>query len=188
MMRLRLAVAAVFLAAVFSAGAAAGDEGGFFGFFRKHSAEAQYKIGSEYYLGGLVKRDLDAAAAWWRRAAENGHNKARHNMGVLYYHGEGVVRDYAEAAKWHRLAAEQGFLRSQHNLGMFYRAGEGVPRDNHMAYVWLSLAAERGYDKSIKFRKEAAGELSQKELSAAQSEAVQRRREIQARMDARARQ
>ena len=135
-----------------------------------------------------MKRDLGAAAAWWHRAAENGHNEARHNMGVLYYHGEGVVRDYAEAAKWHRLAAEQGFLRSQHNLGMFYRAGEGVPRDNHMAYVWLSLAAERGYDKSIKFRKKVAENLSQKELRAAQAEAVQRRREIQARMDARARQ
>ena len=187
-MRLRLAVAAVFFAAVFSAGAAAGDEGGFFGFFRKHSAEAQYKIGSEYYLGGLVKRDLDAAAAWWRRAAENGHAKAQHNMGVLYYRGEGVVRDYAEAAKWHGLAAEQGFLRSQHNLGMFYRAGEGVPRDNHMAYVWLSLAAERGYDKSIKFRKEVAENFSSKELSAAQAEAVRRRREIQARVGARGRQ
>ena len=187
-MRLRLPVAAVFVAAIFSAGGAAGaagEEGGFLGFFRKQTAQAQFRIGSMYYLGKVVQRDSRAAADWWRRAAESGHAEAQHNLGVMHYRGEGVPRDYAAAAKWYQLSAEQGFASAQHNLGMLHREGEGIPHNPHQAYVWLSLAAEQGFEKSIKFRREVAATMSPKDLSAAQAEAVRLRRAIQARIDAR---
>ncbi|MEI8248149.1 MAG: hypothetical protein WCI51_20100 [Lentisphaerota bacterium] len=40
-------------------------------------ARAQYKLGICYANGEGVKKDMEAAARWWRRAAAQGHSHAK---------------------------------------------------------------------------------------------------------------
>ena len=179
MTRWKTALLALLVWASASVGASAlAAEGGFWNFVREQSANALFEAGAAYYSGTLVERDLKEAAKWWLRAAERGHPEALHNLGVIHYRGEGVARNYKKAADFHRRAAEKGFLESQHNLGLLYYRGEGVRQNFHDAYVWFSLAAERGYAKSLSFRKEAAAQLSQKNLASAQAAAARLRKEF----------
>lgn len=56
------------------------------------------------------------AAAWFRRAAEQGDMNAQRSLGYMYAKGEGVPQNDAEALIWLRKAAEQGDLYSQRAL------------------------------------------------------------------------
>ena len=50
------------------------------------------------FAGGLgVERDYEAAATWFRRAAEQDDAASRFNLGVLYARGLGVPKDDEEA-------------------------------------------------------------------------------------------
>jgi TPR repeat protein len=88
-----------------------------------------------------VRKDYKRAAAWYRKAAEQGDSLAQVNLGVLYDHGQGVRKDYKQAAAWYRKAAEQGNPRAQSNLSESYIKGQGVRKSYGDAYFWLSLAA-----------------------------------------------
>ena len=93
-----------------------------FEYFRRaaeqHNAEAQYELGSLYWLdngeeGTLrsshrVRQDYKEALKWYMKAAAQGYVDAQLNLGVMYARGYGVPKDQLEAAKWYRLAAEEG--------------------------------------------------------------------------------
>ena len=77
------------------------------------------------------------AAAWLRKAADQGNSEAQHALGVLYDNGNGVPKDSPQAALWYRKAAEQGDVEAQHSLGSMYYVGEGVPQDYVKAHMWV---------------------------------------------------
>ena len=79
-----------------------------------------------YVKGEGVPKDDAQAAAWYRKAADQGDVAAQSNLGLLYAKGKGVAQDYAEAAKWYRKAADQGDLAAQINLALLYAKGQGV--------------------------------------------------------------
>lgn len=78
-------------------------------------AEAEYKLGYDYFLGRGVPVDYVQAAIWWRKSAEQGYPQAQNNLGVLYNSGKGVPQSYAEAYFWQNLAAARasGSLQTQ---------------------------------------------------------------------------
>ena len=45
-------------------------------------AEAQFQLGSRYYRGEGVSKNLKNAVNWWRKAAGSGNAWAQHNLGV----------------------------------------------------------------------------------------------------------
>ena len=55
-----------------------------------------------------MAQDYARSAAWWEKAAAQGHTQAQYNLGVLYYNGEGVPRDISKAREWLEKAAAQG--------------------------------------------------------------------------------
>jgi uncharacterized protein len=57
-----------------------------------------------------VPQDYAAAAAWYRRAAEQGNQFAQFNLGVMYEIGQGVPQDYVLAHMWFNLAAVQNHI------------------------------------------------------------------------------
>ena len=74
---------------------------------------AQHVLGL-IYVGGLgVPQDDVEAAAWFRKAADQGVAAAQSRLGSFYYLGKGVPQDYVEAAKWYRFAADQGNADAQ---------------------------------------------------------------------------
>jgi TPR repeat protein len=88
-------------------------------------------------------RDYAEAAAWYRKAAEQGLGVAQLNLASLYASGKGVPQDYEQAARWYRKAAEQGVSPAQYRLGLLYCSGQGVPGDYAHAALWLRKAAEQ---------------------------------------------
>ena len=92
------------------------------------SAEEMYERGVEY-----CPDEPALECAWYRLAAERGHDLAQGHLGLAYRDGVGVSQDKAEAAKWLRLAAEQGLPFAQKALGFMYRDGDGIPQDKAKA-------------------------------------------------------
>ncbi len=92
-----------------------------------------------------VPQDYKQAAAWYRKAAEQGDAEAQDNLGFLYHNGRGVPQDYTQAAAWYRKAAEQGYAEAQYNLGFLYNKGQGVPQDYTQAAFWWRKAAVQGH-------------------------------------------
>jgi TPR repeat protein len=82
------------------------------------------------------------AAAWYRKAAEQGFIAGEMHLAALYRDGGmGFPRDMEQAAAWYRKAAEQGDVTAQGTLGVLYSIGQGVGKDDVEAYFWLDLAA-----------------------------------------------
>ena len=105
--------------------------------------DAQFRVGAQYELGAHVTEDAAQAAAWYRKAADQGFAPAQHSLGVLYELGTGVPADPTTAAQWYRKAAKQGFAPAQFSLGLCYVHGKGVPLDFGQALAWYEKAAKQ---------------------------------------------
>ena len=55
-------------------------------------AIAKCNLGSFYFNGDGVEKDLKKAAEWFEQAKQ-GHADAQYNLGVCYEHGGGVPQD-----------------------------------------------------------------------------------------------
>ena len=101
--------------------------------------------GDCYKEGKGVSEDLVQAAAWYLKAADQGHAAAQRKLGEhRYYYGE----DFAGAAAWFQKAADLGDADAQHWLGTCYQQGEGVHKSLAHAAAWYQKAAEQGHTKA----------------------------------------
>lgn len=97
---------------------------------------AQYKLAVDYYIGQHgAPRNYEQAAAWARKAAEQGDPGSQTLLGALYTKGDGVPQSYTQSIAWYRKAAEQGSPWAQTALGEGYLNGEGVHQDYAQAMV-----------------------------------------------------
>ncbi len=105
-------------------------------------AASQVQVGDSYRNGEVVAKDYAQAAAWYRKAAEQGRTDAQIRLAALYRDGaRGFPRDMQQAVAWYRKAAEQGDADAQATLGVLYSMGQGVPHSDSDAYYWFFLAA-----------------------------------------------
>jgi hypothetical protein len=127
-------------------------------------AEAQLALGDSY--GGRekygLKRNLELAAQWYRKAAEKGNREAQHKLGICYSFGQGLAQNDAMAAGWYRKAAEAGLAEAQTSLGYCYAHGRGVPLDIEEAKLWLTRAGGQGDDNAVSLLKELSVKGAQK--------------------------
>ena len=110
--------------------------------------EAQYNLGTSYYYGDGVSKDLQQALLWHTKAAEQGYAAAQSFLGVCYLNGDGVDRDPQKAIQWLTKAAEQGYVKAQYNLATCYYSGTGVTKNLQKAALWMTKAAEQGHDRA----------------------------------------
>lgn len=84
----------------------------------ENDPESQYKLGSMFYQGQIIKKpDFKRAVVYFTLAARNGYAPAQSKLGLLYWRGEGIEKDMNQAFKWLYLAQEPTDLR------WFYKAG-----------------------------------------------------------------
>jgi TIR domain/Sel1 repeat len=105
-------------------------------------ANAQYSLGVMYSRGDGVEQDFAKGAAWYSKAAAQGHPGANCNMGICYNFGRGVPKDDALANDFYRRAAEAGHETAAFNLALSYYNGEGLAQDFGQAIRWFKVAAE----------------------------------------------
>ncbi|WP_108812263.1 tetratricopeptide repeat protein [Sphingorhabdus sp. Alg231-15] len=86
-------------------------------------AEAQSLLGEAYEFGEGVKLDYRKALFWYKKSADQGHDRAQANIGAMYQRGDGVEADLDVARQWSELAATQGNLTAVQNLGIAYLLG-----------------------------------------------------------------
>jgi TPR repeat protein len=117
--------------------------------------KAQFELAWLYTNGLGTQKDLEKAALYFTKAAEQGHIEAQNKLGQLYLYGQGVTRDRSEAIKWLTTAGEGGWGDAQFTLGQLYLRGEGTEVNLAEADKWLNLAAKQG----VKGADEALSEL-----------------------------
>jgi len=128
-------------------------------------------MGTLHEAGTGVPRDEAAAAAWYARAAAQGHVEAYVHLGRLHELGRGVPRDSGRAASLYREAAERGSLEGMLRLGLAYWHGEGLPMDRAEAYPWLEMArfhSEQTADMRLRRHARRALDALRAEMSAAE--------------------
>lgn len=115
--------------------------------------------------------DLDAATAWYRKAAEQNHPQAQFELGMMFAERWGEPGDEIEALRWFRKAAQQGHADAQYEVGVrCRRATFGKPRSNAAearieAYTWLWLAAQQGSREAVAAWEQMALDLSGDEVA-----------------------
>ena len=107
------------------------------------AARDQCRLGLDYYGGWGVARNYEAAAKWFRKAADQNLAEAQSQLGSCYYAGNGVEKNYMEAEKWFRKAAEQNYPEAQFMLGICYHNGRGVEKNTAEAVRWYRKSAEK---------------------------------------------
>ncbi len=106
-------------------------------------ANAQYELAGHYYKGDGVRKDYDAAFAWYKKAADQGHEEAQHQLGHIYEYGVGIInKDKKQAFEWYLKGAEGGYLASQTKVAMMYMMGAGVKQSKEKYKFWSNRVLE----------------------------------------------
>ena len=115
------------------------------------NADEQYELGRKYWKGDGVPQDIEKAAYWFIKAAEQGNAEAQFRLGTIDFPKDGVpfavfLEDLEKAIYWLTKAAEQGNGYAQMHLGDNYANGIGVKQDLEKANYWTAKAAEQGME------------------------------------------
>jgi TPR repeat protein len=116
--------------------------------------DAQFALGLKFSTTKGPPVNLEHAAHWYRKAADQDHALAQFNLGIMFARGQGLRQDDTSAVMWIRRSAEGGDAGAQFNLGTRYHRSS-MDR-NQMdcvescveAYKWFRLAADQGYKGS----------------------------------------
>jgi TPR repeat protein len=103
-------------------------------------SEACLAIGQMYEKGEDLPRNLESAAAWYRKAAEQGHGEAAISLAAMYLNASA----YGQARPWCEAAAKEKLLGGYYCLGYLYQHGFGVDPNLKKALEWYQQAASRG--------------------------------------------
>lgn len=105
---------------------------------------AQFEVAVRLTEGRGVTPNLEQAAKWYERAANQGLAPAQYRLASLYEKGRGVNKDVGLAQAWYQKAAQQGNAKAMHNLAVLYAEGAaGEPRFEDAAQ-WFKKAASHG--------------------------------------------
>ena len=97
-------------------------------------------LGSLYYQGLGVPRDLAKAAEFYTQAGEQDYPPSLANLALMYNEGDGVPKDVQKGLDYCVRAAQAGDPQSQFNLGQHFRREE----DYEQAALCYRAAAEAG--------------------------------------------
>lgn len=97
----------------------------------------------KYGYGMTANRE--AAAYWYRRAAEKGDARAAFNYGFMLIHGIGADAEPEEGLRLVEKAAAASIREAWFELGNLHRLGHHLAADTHAAIKAYRRAADRGH-------------------------------------------
>jgi len=130
---------------------------------------AQNYVGEIYEKGQGVQPDYQAAALWYRRAADKGYSRAAINLGNLYEHGLGVPKDKNQAFNWYRKPSGLS------NVSFGASAAVPVPSGGTGGAAGSSAEEQRLRAENARLQRELA--TKQNEVSAKDAENARKQRE-----------
>jgi TPR repeat protein len=130
---------------------------------------AQSRLGDLYNSGLDVKQNVEKAVFWYKKAKENGDNRAPFVLATMYEYGNRVLhQDTNQEISLYLLAAERGYLPAFYRLGAAYSIGKGVPKNYVSAYAWWNISAAQGDKYSAKYRDEISFYMTKSQIEKAQ--------------------
>lgn len=108
-------------------------------------ADAQFAMGQIMTVGyGTTLPNEPVARAWFKLAAEQGHDTAQVEYATWLVEGRGGERDYAAGFLWMDRVARLGNVAAQVRLARLYRNGIGVEGNATLAAAWYIKARRAG--------------------------------------------
>ncbi len=101
---------------------------------------ACFAIGQMYEKGEDLPKNLQLAAAWYRKAAERGSAEGTIGLAALYLN----TGDYGQARPWCEAAAKEKLPGGYYCLGHLYQHGWGVDANVKEAFGWYEQGARGG--------------------------------------------
>ena len=108
-------------------------------------SEACLVIGQMYETGGDLPKNLELAAAWYRKANEHGNREAAIRLATMYL----IAMDYSQARPWCEAAAKERLPAGYYCLGYLYQHGSGVDPNLKEAFRWYEQGARAGSVNSM---------------------------------------
>jgi TPR repeat protein len=105
--------------------------------------ESILKLGSIYYEGTAVQKDLEKAKKFFKKASEKG------NIGSFYILGEIALEQKESAIEYFSKASDLGEVNSCDKLGMLYQEGKHVKKDLKLAKFYFEKASKCGSVESL---------------------------------------
>lgn len=105
---------------------------------------AKFELGTMYYYGQGVEKNLDDAFKWLKEAARVRHAGAQYYTGMMYHAGLGVDKNYNFASQYLEQSANQNNEAAQYMLGNIYYKGKGVKKNIPKAKHYFKQAANQG--------------------------------------------
>ncbi|MDH3325399.1 MAG: SEL1-like repeat protein [Gammaproteobacteria bacterium] len=118
------------------------------------SAASDYQQARRYETGTRVKRDINKAIKWYKKAANKSHAKAQYQLGILYYE----QKSYKKAKYWLEKRAIAGEPDAQYHYANILRFGLGTKQKTSEARKWYQKAAKQDhkqaqYELALMFQK-----------------------------------
>jgi len=120
---------------------------------RDGDAEAQFHLGLKHAKGEGVPQDTVEAVNWYRKAAKQGHGKARNAL--------------------IRMAIDRDDADMQYYLGEMYARGYGVPEDPVEAFAWYNLALDHDHMNALDCIVDLRLDMPHEEISQGEERAAQ---------------
>jgi localization factor PodJL len=146
--------------------------------------------------GRGVPVNLEEAARWFERAANQGLVPAIYRLGSIYEKGQGVRKNLDGARRLYVAAAERGNAKAMHNIAVLHAEGADGKPDYRAAAQWFGKAAAHGvadsqynlgilYARGIGVDQNLAESYKWFSLAAAQGDqdAGKKREDVAARLD-----
>ena len=111
---------------------------------RAGNAAAMTELGSMYFYGLGVYKDLNTAWELFNKGYALGDPEASGWLGYLYQNGIIVQRDYKKAFELFEDLADDGHPDAQNNLAVMYMNGQGTDVDYEEAAELLQKSADQG--------------------------------------------
>jgi TPR repeat protein len=81
---------------------------------------AQHLLGTFYYYGRSVPRDLKEAIKWFQKAADQGYGESLSMLGYQYIYGQGVTKDIDKGVLFLEQAGQVGTSHAYFQLGQLF--------------------------------------------------------------------
>jgi TPR repeat protein len=136
---------------------------------KKGDRRCMFALGTTYYFGEGVKKDLKEALKWLEMAQSKGDSPSAFMLSVMHGKGEVTNPDPARQMELLRIAARGCVPQAQNELSARLYEGEGLPQNRLESIAWLAIAADAETDDAGKTRallQDIRAELSEADRAA----------------------
>jgi TPR repeat protein len=117
---------------------------------RSGDGEGCFMLGSLYYGGLGVGRNLEYSAALFQQSCMAGFARGCGQLGESYFFGEGVPKDIIKAREILENACAGGYAPECFNVGVMHRDGIATPKNVPLAQERFRRGCDLGYQAACK--------------------------------------